>query len=596
MLRRGALRIDGQAAVAGGGVVEMEQADDGGQGWRAGVPLKLCFLWGDVLRSDEEPPLGRARAEVEDEDSAASTRRGGDGARLGPSCLKLGRDDCNGPIDTHPPRPRCLTGLLQGTGRLLCYVRYFSIEACIIVSFAVTKWKAHRICWARFNSFEEAKKFYNLYSWEIGFGIRISRGRKNDNDYITKKDICCSCEDHSPNPNAASCRTGCKAMIWLLRLKDHSWYISRSITEHNHNLSGSCGEKKQWNSHNQCQAMAAAIRTTMKDTRHRWCKWHVLRKAKQWIGNAYNKNGGFKKEFHRLVTEEVSAQKFERRWCQLIRKYKLEKNKFLKRIYKKRGMWARPYFMNVFCAGMTSTQRSESANHMLKQFIQRSAPMHLFVSKFNEFQCGDRNEQEDKEIHITKQMRRKRRIGVPIERHAEEIYTRAMYERFNNELYHSGSYSIRQRLGTHNYMVAHFKETEGPEQRAFIEHVGILCRHALKVLVHMEKTEIPAGNIMARWTKNATKEKNNGIEESGADYDNETTEYIRKQLLLKKVLTAAGVDGTITDGWLIEAMAALDRLTSLRTTVKGGAVANVGERIGSDEEALPSQCPPKANP
>ena len=42
----------------------------------------------------------------------------------------------------------------------------------------------------------------------------------------------------------------------------------------------------------------------------------------------------------------------------------------------------------------------------------------------------------------------------------------------------------------------------------------------------MEKTEIPAGNIMARWTKNATKEKNNGIEESGADYDNETTEYI----------------------------------------------------------------------
>jgi len=86
-------------------------------------------------------------------------------------------------------------------------------------------------------------------------------------------------------------------------------------------------------------------------------------------------------------------------------------------------------------------------------------------------------------------------LGVPIERHAEEIYTRATYERFNYELYHSGSYSIRQRLGTHDYMVAHFKETEGPEQRAFIvryeehdmikcscgvyEHVGILCRHAV---------------------------------------------------------------------------------------------------------------------
>ena len=40
-------------------------------------------------------------------------------------------------------------------------------------------------------------------------------------------------------------------MIRLLRLKDHSWDISRSITEHNHNLSGSCGEKKQWNSHSE---------------------------------------------------------------------------------------------------------------------------------------------------------------------------------------------------------------------------------------------------------------------------------------------------------------------------------------------------------
>ena len=125
----------------------------------------------------------------------------------------------------------------------------------------------------------------------------------------------------------------------------------------------------------------------MKETRHRWCKWHVLRKAKLWLGNVYTKNVAFKREFHKLVTEEVSAMKFERRWRQLVRKYKLEKNIFLKRIYAKRGMWARPYFMNVFCAGMTSThQRSESANHMLKQFIQRSSPMYLFVRKLNEFQ------------------------------------------------------------------------------------------------------------------------------------------------------------------------------------------------------------------
>lgn len=30
-------------------------------------------------------------------------------------------------------------------------------------------------------------------------------------------------------------------MIRPLRLKDHSWYISRSLTEHNHNMDVSCG-------------------------------------------------------------------------------------------------------------------------------------------------------------------------------------------------------------------------------------------------------------------------------------------------------------------------------------------------------------------
>lgn len=147
--------------------------------------------------------------------------------------------------------------------------------------------------------------------------------------------------------------------------------------------------------------MAAVIKSTFKLTKHRWCRWHVLRKTKQKVGPKYSKHSNFKKEFNKLVTEETIVCKFERKWRQLIRKYNLENNKFLVRLYKHRAMWAKPYFMDVLCAGMTSTQRSESANHMLKRFIQRSAPMHMFVRKFNEFQ-SDRNDQEEKEVHLTK--------------------------------------------------------------------------------------------------------------------------------------------------------------------------------------------------
>lgn len=45
-----------------------------------------------------------------------------------------------------------------------------------------------------FNRREEARDFYNLYSWEKGFGVRFGRGRKNDSKYQTKLDIVCSCE------------------------------------------------------------------------------------------------------------------------------------------------------------------------------------------------------------------------------------------------------------------------------------------------------------------------------------------------------------------------------------------------------------------
>jgi len=45
-----------------------------------------------------------------------------------------------------------------------------------------------------FNSAKEAKDFYNLYLWEIGFGIRKGKNRVNDNNYTTRQDFVCSCE------------------------------------------------------------------------------------------------------------------------------------------------------------------------------------------------------------------------------------------------------------------------------------------------------------------------------------------------------------------------------------------------------------------
>jgi len=93
----------------------------------------------------------------------------------------------------------------------------------------------------------------------------------------------------------------------------------------------------------------------------------------------------------------------------------------------------------------------------------------------------------------------------------------AMYEKFCDELFESGSFAIFKSINASEFILVDTKNEEEIEAKhfrvklegdnkiscecGFYEHMGMLCRHTLKVLVHLDKMEIPAGNIMRRWTK-----------------------------------------------------------------------------------------------
>lgn len=156
--------------------------------------------------------------------------------------------------------------------------------------------------------------------------------------------------------------------------------------------------------------MEVAIATTLPGTTHHWCKWHVFRKAKVELGGIYSKKNGFKLAFNNVVNEMLTVDEFEKAWGELIEAYGLTENAFMIRAFEVRQKWAKPYFKDKYCGRMTSTQRVESANHMLKVYVPAHSSMNKFVSQYNKL-LKDRNEAEDTAEHANKQVNFQGRVS-----------------------------------------------------------------------------------------------------------------------------------------------------------------------------------------
>ncbi|KAI8561606.1 hypothetical protein RHMOL_Rhmol04G0353300 [Rhododendron molle] len=199
----------------------------------------------------------------------------------------------------------------------------------------------------KFKTEEAAYEFYNAYAYKVGFSVRRSKEYKDKSGMLVTRTFCCSCEgkrgkdkrDSIVKSHRPETRFGCLARKKIKYCRQtKQYYVVEFNPVHNHAV---CTPSKTHlhKSHRKL-SVAQAAELDMANDCGIGPKATVEFMARQAGGR---ENLGF-----------------------IPQDYNLEDNDWLKRMFNQKEKWALVYGRQTFCADMTTTQRSESMNSVLK--------------------------------------------------------------------------------------------------------------------------------------------------------------------------------------------------------------------------------------
>ena len=111
-----------------------------------------------------------------------------------------------------------------------------------------------------------------------------------------------------------------------------------------------------------------------------------MRKHKNALKELYTLFPDLKDELAAVINHPLMPAEFEAAWHELVEKYGLQDVNVMLNLWDERKSWVSAYWKDVFCARMTSTQRSESMNNVLKRgFVKEHQDLHIFVQQVNNY-------------------------------------------------------------------------------------------------------------------------------------------------------------------------------------------------------------------
>ncbi|XP_021747463.1 protein FAR1-RELATED SEQUENCE 5-like [Chenopodium quinoa] len=256
--------------------------------------------------------------------------------------------------------------------------------------------------------------------------------------------------------------------------------------------------------------MGIAIEKVFTKTKHRLCMWHIMRKVPEKVGTDFCKETDFLKKLSAVVWDkEIDPHVFVDGWNSVMEEFNLVDHEWFTYMFKIKHLWIPAYFRDLFMGGLLrSTSRSEGENSFFCNFTNPHVTCVEFFVRY-ETALDAQRPQLVTNLHL--------------EKHAADIYTRAIFYDFQEECqgpcFSCGVESCSSLYGDgveFSVIVDHEKRKnfdvnfdlatyESSCTCRMFESQGVLCRHILFVMKVKCVREIPDAYILNRWRKDVLK-------------------------------------------------------------------------------------------
>ncbi|XP_004304830.1 PREDICTED: protein FAR1-RELATED SEQUENCE 5-like [Fragaria vesca subsp. vesca] len=215
-------------------------------------------------------------------------------------------------------------------------------------------------------------------------------------------------------------------------------------------------------------AMEKAISEVLPDTFHRYCSWHILRKFSEKLDAI--KCRDHYEAFRKCIYSSENEEEFELKWRSVLAESVLSGHNWLQSIYEIRFRWVPAYMNHVFSAGMSSSQRAESAHSFFKDYVSDKNSLVEFMVQFNRGMLHKRHEELIVD-HIDVNEKPRFKCPIKMEKQMSDIYTRKYYYKFQDQLWESYNYNLEVRSEDENKCTLKVTREDHEDGRAPGHHV-----------------------------------------------------------------------------------------------------------------------------